>query len=72
MENNNVTFVPGMRVTFASPRLPAVGVMAGVLEGSPGDMVFIPDEEHADALYVKYGVEAEEGLYLEGCTVLPL
>lgn len=69
MANDNTNLVHGTRVTFSSPKLKAMGVMGGVIEAGGDGRVFIPDGVHHDRLYDVYGVEAEEGLYLDGAVV---
>lgn len=72
MENNVANLAVGTRVTFSSPKLKAMGVMVGAIEDGSDGVVFLPDEKHHDKLYDVYGVEGEEGLYLDGAVVVPV
>jgi hypothetical protein len=61
---NDATTLKG---TFVHPSLAKVGPMTGHIEGD----VFIPDEKFHTPLYKFYGVEAEEGLFLDQGTFTP-
>jgi len=53
--------------TFVHPNLPKVGTMTGYAVKD----VFIPDTKYHTPLYKLYGIEALEGLYLDGGTFTP-
>jgi hypothetical protein len=57
--------------TFVHPSLPRVGTMTGRVKEGPSGPVFLPDEAFHDRLFDLYGLEPEEGLFLEQGTFTP-
>lgn len=67
--DNTTTPIKGTRGTFTHPDLPRMGKMTGTIGE---DKVFLPDEKYHHKLFDLYGVEALEGLLLDGGGFVPV